>query len=258
MQDQLLDISVVIITFNEEDNIERCLQHVTWAKEIIIVDSFSTDRTVEIAKTYTNQIVSHPFEGHVQQKNYALRLASYEWVLALDADEVVTSELLEKIRTIWSKEKDQYDGFTVNRKSQFIGKWIHHCGWYPDRKLRLFRQNKGVWGGENPHDKIILDGKIKNLDADILHYTYYSLAENIDRIQKYTSIAAQAKYEKRKRASLLDLLFRPPLKFIKSYLIQQGFRDGMHGLVLCMVAAFYVFLKYAKLWELGLDRDEVE
>lgn len=245
-----LDISVVIITHNEEKNIRRCLENLGWAQEIVVVDSNSTDRTVEIAREYTDKIFLHPFEGYVRQKNYALDQATSDWVLSVDADEVVTTELLDRIRRIWPAERERYDGFTVNRRSQYLGKWIGRCGWYPDRKLRLFRRQKGRWTGENLHERVQLEGRVKNLNADLLHYTYDDLADNIERIQRYSTIFAEAQHKRGRRATILDLAIRPAARFFKAYILKRGFLDGRHGLILSTTAAFYVFLKYAKLWEL--------
>lgn len=253
-----IDISVVIITYNEEKNIRRCLEHIQWAQEILVVDANSTDRTVEIAREYTDKIFLHSFEGYVGQKNYALDLATSDWVLSVDADEVVTQELLDRIRRIWPREKERYDGFTVNRRSQYLGKWIGRCGWYPDRKLRLFRRQKGRWTGDDLHEKVHLEGKVKDLNADLLHYTYDNLADNIERIQRYSTIFAEAQFGKGRRATVLDLAVRPAARFFKAYILKRGFLDGRHGLILSTTAAFYVFLKYAKLWELQRMRGEVK
>lgn len=258
MDQEKLDISAVIITCNEEKNIRRCLESLTWAGEIVVVDSGSTDATVEIARRYTGRIITHPFEGYVGQKNYALDQASGEWVLSVDADEMVTPGLLTRIREVWPAERGRYDGFTVNRRSRFSGKWIRHCGWYPDRKLRLFRRSRGRWEGEDLHEKVRLDGPVMNLNADLLHYTYEDLSENIRKIQRYSTIFARAQHDRGRRASLWDLLTRPPAKFLKSYLLKLGFLDGRHGLILSVTATFYVFLKYAKLWELQKSADEPE
>jgi len=256
MSREKLDISAVIITYNEEKNIRRCLESLTWAREIVVIDSGSADATVRIAREYTDRVISHPFEGYVRQKNFALDQTALDWVLSVDADEVVTPELLARIRAVWPDQRERYDGFTVNRLSRFSGKWIRHCGWYPDRKLRLFRRSKGRWTGEELHEKVRLDGQVMVLDADLLHYTYENLFENIGKIQSYSTIFARAQHERGRRASLWDLLTRPPAKFLKSYLLRRGFLDGRHGLILSLTAAFYVFLKYAKLWELQKTTDE--
>jgi glycosyltransferase involved in cell wall biosynthesis len=256
MNGDKLDISAVVIVYNEEKNIRRCLEALGWAREIVVVDSGSTDRTVEIAREFTDRVIIHEFEGYVRQKNYALDQAAGEWVLAVDADEVVTPGLLGGIRHVWSQEKDRYDGFTVNRQSRFCGKWIRHCGWYPDRKLRLFRRRKGRWEGEDPHDRVRVEGKVRDLDLDLLHYTYDDLTEYIEQMQKFSTVAAQAKFDNGRRANLFDVTLRPAAKFLKAYLLKQGFRDGRHGLILCVGAAFSVFLKYAKLWELQRSRDD--
>jgi len=252
----MLDISAVVITYNEERNIRRCLESLSWAREIVVVDSDSTDATVEIAREYTDRVLSHPFEGYVGQKNFALDQASGEWVLSVDADEVVTPELLARIREVWPAQREHYNGFTVNRLSRFSGRWMRHCGWYPDRKLRLFRRSRGRWEGDDLHEKVCLDGPVMDLGADLLHYTYENLSENIRKIQSYSTIFARAQHERGRRASLWDLLARPPAKFLKSYLLKRGFLDGRHGLILSMTATFYVFLKYAKLWELQKTADE--
>jgi glycosyltransferase involved in cell wall biosynthesis len=251
-----LDISAVIIAFNEEKNIRRCLEALAWAGEIVVVDSGSTDATVEIAREFTGRVIDHPFEGYVRQKNFALAQAAQEWVLSVDADEVVTPELLARIREVWPRERERYDGFTVNRLSRFSGKWIRHCGWYPDRKLRLFRRSRGRWEGEELHERVRLEGRTMDLNADLLHYTYESLSENIEKIQRYSTIFAQAQYQLGRRASLMDLLTRPAAKFLKSYFLKLGLLDGRHGLILSSTAAFYVFLKYAKLWELQKTADD--
>lgn len=256
MQTEKLDISVVIITYNEEKNIRRCLEHVGWAREIIVVDSHSTDKTVEIAQEYTDKVLLHPFEGYVKQKNYALDRATLDWVFSVDADEVVTPELWERIREIWSQEKEAYDGFTVNRLSRFSGKWIRRCGWYPDKKLRLFRRGKGRWTGDDLHEKVRVEGEVRDLNENLLHYTYENLSDNLEKIQRYSTIFAQAQYKKERRASCIDLLVRPVAKFCKAYILKRGFLDGHHGFILSSIAAYYVFLKYAKLWELQRMRDE--
>lgn len=256
MDRKRLDISAVVITCNEERNIRRCLESLAWTREIVVVDSGSTDATVEIAREYTGRVISHPFEGYVGQKNFALDQASGEWILSVDADEVVTPELLARIRAVWPKERERFDGFTVNRLSRFSGKWIRHCGWYPDRKLRLFRRSKGRWEGDDVHEKVRLDGPVMDLDADLLHYTYENLSENIRKIQSYSTLFARAQHDRGRRASLWDLLTRPPAKFLKTYLLKRGFLDGRHGLILSITATFYVFLKYAKLWELQKTSDD--
>ena len=256
MNQDTLDISAVIITLDEEKNIRRCLESLTWAREIVVVDSGSTDATVEIAREFTDRVVTHPFEGYVGQKNFALDQASGEWVLSLDADEVVTPQLLDRIREVWPRERQRYDGFTVNRLSRFSGRWIRRCGWYPDRKLRLFKRSRGRWEGDDLHEKVRLDGPVMDLNADLLHYTYQNLSENVRKIQSYSTIFARAQYDRGRRASLWDLLIRPPAKFLKAYLLKGGFMEGCHGLILSITATFYVFLKYAKLWELQKSTDE--
>lgn len=246
-----LPISVVVITYNEEDNIGRCLESVAgWVDEIVVVDSFSTDRTVEIAESYHARVIRHEFQGYMQQKNVALDAARNDWVLSLDADETVSPELADAIRRRWPAEKETFNGFVMNRRSQFLGYWMTRCGWYPDRKLRLFRRSAARWEGGNPHERVALDGETAHLDGDIHHFTYRNMDDWLRRMDHYAAMAAREQLETKPAVTLIDIAGRPAWKFFRCYVLKRGILAGMHGLVLSVGAAFYVFLKYARLWEL--------
>jgi glycosyltransferase involved in cell wall biosynthesis len=245
-------LSVVIITYNEEKNIARCLDSVKKiADEIIIVDSFSADKTIEICKTYGAKVIQHKFEGHIEQKNFALEQASYNLVLSLDADEVLSDELCDSITAVKSEWK--YDGYEMNRLTNYCGAWIRHCGWYPDRKIRLFDKRKGKWTGINPHDRYMLsdqNGAAGFLKGDILHYSYYSISGHIKQVDYFTEISARVLYESGKKSSLIKIVGAPIFRFIRDFIIKGGWLDGYYGFVVCAISSHSVFLKYAKLHEL--------
>ena len=249
-----LPISVCIVCFNEEANIRRCLESVRWVKEaggeIIVVDSFSTDKTVDICREFTNRVIQNKWPGFVNQKNFALDQAANDWVLSLDADEVLSDEARQAI----SKGADAgftSDGYLFKRHTFYLGRWINHGGWYPDWKLRFFRKSKARWGGMDPHDRIIMaDGaRTKYLDCDIIHYTYKNLSHQLKTIDRFSDAASEALIQAGKQFSLLNLFFRPPAKFLETYIYKLGFLDGLAGLIIAVASSFYVFVKYAKMWE---------
>jgi glycosyltransferase involved in cell wall biosynthesis len=245
-------LSVVIITYNEEKNIATCLDSVKdLADEIIVVDSFSKDKTKEICLTYHVQFYEHAFEGHIQQKNFAASLANNDYVLSLDADEALSPLLNKKI--LLEKENFQNDGYYFNRVTNYLGKWIRHGAWYPDRKLRLWNRHKGQWCGQNPHDKYEMfpDSKIGRLKGDILHYSYYSLEQHINQFDKFTSISAKELYNSGKKYNLLKSFLSAFVNFFKGFFIKMGFLDGYYGFVICIFNSFATFVKYAKLHELN-------
>ena len=248
----MIQLSVVIITYNEERNIARCLDSIKEiADEIIVVDSYSTDKTVEICNSYGVKVFQHEFEGHIQQKNYALEKTSFYFVLSLDADEILSDELRKSVTLVKSDWK--YDGFEMNRLTNYCGAWIRHCGWYPDRKVRLFDKRKGKWTGVNPHDRYALNeshATVGYLHGDILHYSYYSISDHIKQVDYFTEISARALFEQRRKVSLMWQIVSAALRFIRDYVLKQGFLDGYYGFVVCKISSFAVFLKYAKLREL--------
>ena len=248
----MIQVSVAIITFNEERNIERCLQSVQGlADEIVVVDSFSTDKTEAICSHYGVRFIKHAFEGHVEQKNYAVSQCSNNWVLSLDADEALSATLKHSIGII--KQNPNADGYFCNRATHFCGQHIRHCGWYPDPSLRFWNKTKGKWAGNNPHDKYYMnEGSIcKHIDGDLLHFSYYSIEEHVEQINKFTSLSAQSKFERGKKSGILMILFAPLIRFVRMYILQRGFLDGIDGFIVCKISAQAVFLKYIKLYSLN-------
>jgi glycosyltransferase involved in cell wall biosynthesis len=244
----LTPVSIVIITFNEERNIRRCLDSVQLvADEIVVVDSFSTDQTKTICESYNVKFLSHAFEGHIEQKNWAISQAKYPHILSLDADEALDEKLIQEILKI--KQNWDADGYQMNRLTNYCGKWIKHCGWYPDTKLRLWDSTKGKWGGTNPHDKYEMQENsiIKQLKGDILHYSYYTLEDHYKQVNYFTTILAQSQYKIGKKAPFIVLIMSPLVKFIRDYFFKLGFLDGKSGFTICRISAFATFLKYRKL-----------
>jgi len=242
-------ISAVVVCYNEEDNIERCLKSLLWADEIVVVDSFSTDRTVELCKKYTKRLYQREWPGFIQQKSYAVSLAQYEWVFSLDSDEVVTEKLRDEILTRLSADKDEVNGYHIKRHSFYLGRWINHGGWYPDYKLRLFKKSEVVCGGENPHDKYFVNGKTARLNGEIEHYTYRNISDQLSTIDGFSEISADGLYRKGSRFTLVRMFFKPPVKFVETYVYKLGFLDGLAGLIISVLTSYYIFVKYAKLWE---------
>ena len=250
-------ISACIITFNEEENIRDCLESVKWVEEIVVVDSMSKDRTVEVSREYTDKIFQIEWQGHVKQKNSALNYATNEWVLCLDADERVSPELKEEIEHQLARDDKILDGYSFPRRSYYLGRWINHGGWYPDYKLRLFKKSKGRWGGQDPHDKVILKGTSTRLKGEILHFVYKDLSHQLKTVDNFSAITAKVLEQEGESFSLLKLLIRSPFRFFEMYFIKQGFRDGLPGFVIAVTSSFYVFLKYAKLWELQKNKSSI-
>jgi glycosyltransferase involved in cell wall biosynthesis len=244
-----MKLSVTIITFNEEKNIGRCLQSVIpVADEIVVVDSFSTDGTEAICREYNTRFIKENFRGHIQQKNYAVELAQHEFVLSLDADEELTPELVNSILNV--KQNPTAQAYSFNRLSSYCGTFIHHGTWYPDRKIRMWNKHKGKWGGENPHDRVIMGEGIgtHRLSGDLRHYTYHTIAEHLAQMNKFSDIAAAEAFKKGKRARVFfHLVLNPFYAFVKSYFIKAGWLDGSAGFQVAISGAYYRFLKYSKL-----------
>ncbi len=246
-------LSVVIITFNEERNIARCIDSVKRiADDIVVVDSFSTDKTKEIAEAKGARFVLHEFPGHIEQKNWAITQAKYPFILSLDADEALSEELEKSIAEV--KNNKQFDGYSMNRLTNYCGKWVHHCGWYPDTKFRLWDSTKGKWDGVNPHDRYDMDkgATVSQLKGDILHYSYYTLTDHLNQVNKFTDISANALFKMGRKASLLKIYFSPVFKFIRDFILKLGFLDGYTGFVISRISAHAAFLKYAKLRQLHI------
>lgn len=242
-------ISASIICRDEEPNIEDCLRSVAWCDEIVVVDSGSTDRTVEIARRFTPKVLVRPWPGYVAQKNFALEQTTGEWVICLDADERCTPELRAAFE---GAAKEAVAGFEVRRRTWYLGRWIRHGGWYPGWKLRIVRRKRARWGGRDPHDKLIPDGPVRRLEADLLHFPYRDFSHQLRTIHQYSDIVVDDWVRQGRRLSLSRMVLHPPIKFLECFVWKQGFRDGWPGLVIAMASAFYIFVKHAKLWERGL------
>ncbi len=247
-------ISVCITAGNEEKNIRRCLESVKWADEIIVIDSFSTDKTNAICKEYTTRVYKHRWLGYIMQKNLAKDLASNEWVLFLDADEEISPSLHDEIKKEFSSPRlKEYTCLEFPRMVKFLGRWIKHGDWYPDIKLRLYRKDCGQCAGTEPHDKMVVCGKCKRLKSPLYHYTYANIHEQLETMNKFSSLTAKSKYNQHEKFKLSQIIFRPPLRFLRCYIFRLGFLDGIPGLLIASTVAFGVTAKYIKLWELKLN-----
>ena len=248
----MIKLSVVIITLNEEKNIARCLESVKKvADEILVVDSLSTDKTKDICERYNVRFVEQKFLGYVEQKNFALKLATNEYVLSLDADEALDEKLIQEILKLKSNFK--LNGYSFNRLTMYNGFWVRHCGWYPDTKLRLVKKDLAVWVGNNPHDALTVQGESGKLEGDLLHYSYDSISAHVLQTNKFSTIEAQSLISKGKRATIGKLVTRPALQFFKDYILKKGFLDGRYGFIICFINSLYVLLKYAKMMDIQMD-----
>jgi glycosyltransferase involved in cell wall biosynthesis len=240
-----MKISATVITRNEERHVAEALESLSWADEIVVVDSGSTDRTVEIARAYTDRVEVTEWPGYAAQKNRAAELASHEWIFSLDADERVTPELAASIAGV--REPDAA-GFRVARRAWYVDRWVRHGGWYPDWQVRLYDRRRARFEGEHVHESVRVDAPA-TLEGDLLHYTVESLSDHHARIDRYTTLAAEALAARGRRFSPSRAILKPPATFLQTYLLKQGFRDGTAGLAIAGFAAYYVFLREMKLWE---------
>lgn len=252
----MIKLSVAIITLNEEKHIGRCIDSVKEiADEILIVDSFSTDGTQKIVESKHAKFIQNKFEGYKQQKNFALEKVSYNYVLSLDADEALDKTAVESVCQV--KANWDYDSYTLNRLACYCGKWIRHCGWHPDKKIRIIDRRKAKWGGVNLHEKMVLSKQATNLriGGNILHYTCSSISSHVLTINNYSEIAAREMGKNEKKVNfLIHILLNPPFTFIKQYFFQLGFLDGFYGFVICVLSALSKYLKYTKIWQLRRER----
>jgi glycosyltransferase involved in cell wall biosynthesis len=246
-------ISAVVVCYNEEDRIRDCLESLRWCDEIVVIDSFSTDRTPDICRCYTDRVIQRTWVGYRDQKAYAHSQATKEWVLLVDADERVTAALREEILDALAQDNGQYAGYSVPRLVNYLGRWWWRGGWYPDYDVRLFRHDRAKWGGSDPHEKILVDGKVRRLRNPLHHYSYRNIEDHIRRINRFTSISSQELKREGGRCRIADALLRPVARFFRSYVLKRGFMEGFAGFYVAVIAAVYVFLKYAKLWELELE-----
>jgi glycosyltransferase involved in cell wall biosynthesis len=244
----MIQLTVAIITYNEARNIQRCLESLqTVADEILVVDSYSTDGTQKIAGNFGATVIEHKFEGHIEQKNWAISQAKFPYVLSLDADEALDESLRNSILAVKNNWRAQ--GYTLNRLTNYCGTWIKHGNWYPDVKLRLWDSRLGQWAGQNPHDEYHLPkgAKIENLNGHLLHYSFYTFDEHLAQIKRFTNISSLAAYQKGKRSNWLKIIFSPTVKFLKGYVFRKGFLDGKAGWMIARWSAYATYLKYTKL-----------
>ncbi len=239
-------ISACIISFNEEEKIEDCLKSLAGiADEIVVVDSNSTDNTVAIAQKYTDRIILQDFLGFIEQKNFAVQQAKNDWILSLDCDERLSPELQKAITEI-KHSSEQADAYRMPRKTFYIYRWLNHC-WYPDIKIRLFNKNTAHWGGTNPHDHIVISSSnIVQLPGDIYHYSFDSISDHIKTIDKFTEIGADELVRKNKSFNILSPFTHSSWIFFKLYIVKRGFMDGFAGIIVSVLSAMHVFIKYSK------------
>ena len=245
-----MKISATIITFNEQLNIARAIDSLRCCDEMVVVDGGSSDHTVEIAGKLGSRVVDSPWQGYARQKNLAAEHASHDWILSIDADEAL-SESLEA--EIWQLKKNgpQYDAYTFPRLAQYLGRWILHSGWYPDRKVRLYDRRKARWMGDFVHESVQVSSSVGHLKSNLLHFTCDSLAQHVKTMDHYTTLAAQELVSRGYQVSWANLFLDPPWTFFRTYVLQGGFLDGFEGLVISFMAGFYSFLKYAKARMMG-------
>jgi glycosyltransferase involved in cell wall biosynthesis len=242
-------LSVTIITKNEAANIADAIASVRWADEIVVVDSESSDDTVAIARRSTDRVIVRAWPGFVAQKNYAASIASHDWILSLDADERVTPALAEEIRSRLGGTPE-HAAYRIPRVTWHLGRWIRSTDWYPDDQLRLYDRRTAEWAGAYVHEGVRVRGAVGRLRGELQHFAFRDIADHLETIDRYTTYAAQQMHEAGRRASLFQIVFHPPLAFLRNYILRGGLRDGAAGLVISVLNSGYVFLKLAKLWEL--------
>jgi glycosyltransferase involved in cell wall biosynthesis len=252
----MIKLSATIITLNEEHNIERCIKSLQGvADEIVVIDSFSTDRTEEICTRYDVKFMQNKFEGHIEQKNFALSQTAYRHVLCIDADEALDETLIKSIKEV--KNNFEADAYKFNRLTHYVDQWIYRCGWYPDTKLRLFKKDSAQWGGVNPHDIIQVkdNTSVKFLKGNLLHYSYDSISDHVRQTNKFTTIAAKEAFNRGVRSNIVKIITRPTLKFFKDYFLKRGFLDGRYGFIICCINSLSALLKYSKIKDLQDGRE---
>ena len=241
-----MSLSIIIITKNEENQIQDCLESARFADEIILVDSGSTDQTLDIAKSYVTQIIETEWKGFSGTKNIALEAATGDWIFWLDADERIPTELQNEICEIM--QNGTHEGYYVARKAIFLGRWIRHCGWFPGYVIRLFKAKGAQFSDDQVHESVEIDGPTSHFNTPLIHYTDLSIEHYLLKFNHYTTLGARQLFESNRMFHLTDLIGRPMFSFIKMYVLKLGFLDGIQGLILCVLSACYVFTKYAKLW----------
>ena len=248
-------ISSVIITYNEERNIEECLETANWMDEIIVVDSFSTDRTLEVCNRYTQLIYQRPFLGFGKQKNFGIEQASMDWIFVLDADERIPEELRREIEEILTSNETEFSAYRLARKNYFYGHWLRWGGHYPDWQVRLFRNGAGLNDDFEPHHNFIFRGKLGTLENALIHYTERHISDHFPKLNRFTSLAAEYRVQTCDKVHWYDLAFRPLVTFFQVYLRKRGYRDGIPGFIQATFKSLYTFVKYAKVWEIHQRRE---
>jgi glycosyltransferase involved in cell wall biosynthesis len=243
------NLSVTVITRNEASDIDEALKSVSWADELIVVDSLSTDDTVAIARRHTDRVILREWPGYAAQKNYAASIATHDWILSLDADERITPQLAAEIQTTLAGPLP-CSGYRMPRVTWHLGRWIRTTDWYPDYQLRLYDRRAAEWTGRHVHESVSVRGRIGSLQAEIQHFAYRDIADHLETIDRYTTYAARQLRENGRRAGVRDLAVNPPLAFLRNYALRGGIRDGVPGFIISTMNAYYVFQKFAKLWEL--------
>jgi len=247
-------LSAVVVCLNEEDKISDCLESLSFVDDIVVVDSGSTDKTLEICRAKGARVFHNEWKGYIEQKNFALAKVDSEWVLSLDADERISAGLRAEI--LAEIENPRADGYQIPRLAYYINRWIYRCGWFPDRKMRLFRRTLGRWIGENPHDKISVgDGKVADMEGIIYHLSFDDIASHVRTLNDFSTIGARERLKKGKRSGMIFVITRPLFTFIKMYVVRLGFLEGAPGFILSALSAYHVFSKYWKIMEMIEDDD---
>jgi len=250
-------LSVTIITKNEAADIGDALASVAWADEIVVVDSESADETAAIARARHARVVVREWPGYVDQKNHAASIASHDWILSLDADERVTPALAGEVKALMAREDGaiEHAAYRIPRVTWHLGRWIRTTDWYPDHQLRLYDRRRAQWTGRYVHEAVAVGGTTGRLRGELQHYAYRGISDHLETIDRYTTYAARQMQESGRRASLLDIAGHPPLAFLRNYIAHGGIRDGVAGFIISAMNAYYVFLKFAKLWEIQGKRE---
>lgn len=242
-------VAAIVITKNEAANIDACLASVAWADEVLVVDSGSTDDTVARARAHGARVLVRDWPGYSEQKNFAAGEAGCDWILSVDADERVTPALASEIRALLATDPAQA-GFRIPRVTWHLGQWIRTTDWYPDYQLRLYDRRRARWKHARVHESVAATGEVGRLAADLEHYAYRDLAHHYTTMDRYTTLAAAEMHENGKKAGVFDLTLHPWAAFVRNYFLRRGFLDGLPGFIISVMNAYYVFMKYAKLWAL--------
>jgi len=242
-------LTVTVITLNEAAHIEACLASVAWADERLVVDCHSVDGTADLARAKGARVIVRDWPGYSEQKNFAAEQASHDWILSIDADERVTTELADEIRSTLSAEPAEA-GFRIPRVAFHLGRWIRTTDWYPDFQLRLYDRRRARWKPRKVHESVEASGPVGRLRHELQHYAYRDVAHHLETIDRYTTLAAEEMYARGRRATAFDLVLHPPAAFLRNYLLRRGIADGRTGFLISKLNARYVFLKFSKLWAL--------